>query len=171
MSVPKLEFKYYSRYNPLFPTVVDISDAKLIIYNDDGTKLVNWVFRLYNRNGGKIGGIVYDNANKKYNYIKFTDNTYKGEIYADKKLLTVTDVDTMANAYYIKYKDAKAPIFSTVYSEFNNLIKQQTVKGGAKKRKSLDSCTVAELKSKCSKRGIKYSGLKKAELVAALRRK
>jgi hypothetical protein len=41
--------------------------------------------------------------------------------------------------------------------------------GGAKKI-SLDKLTVKELQKKCSVKGIKYSGLKKDELVKALRK-
>lgn len=40
--------------------------------------------------------------------------------------------------------------------------------GGAKK--SLDALTVKELQKKCSAKGIKYSGLKKDELIKALRK-
>lgn len=47
------------------------------------------------------------------------------------------------------------------------------MEGGKKtvRKSSLEACTVAELREKCAKKGIKHSGLKKAELVAALRRK
>lgn len=41
--------------------------------------------------------------------------------------------------------------------------------GGAKKT-SLDKLTVKELQKKCSNKGIKYSGLKKDELIKALRK-
>jgi hypothetical protein len=44
--------------------------------------------------------------------------------------------------------------------------------GGAKPRKgSYETLTVKELKERCAKRGIKHSGLKKIELIAALRRR
>jgi len=45
--------------------------------------------------------------------------------------------------------------------------------GGKKSlsRKSLDKCTVAELKEKAQKRGIKVTGLKKDEILAKLRKK
>lgn len=39
------------------------------------------------------------------------------------------------------------------------------------KRKPLTTCTVAELKAKAKKRGIKVTGLKKAEIIAKLRRR
>lgn len=43
--------------------------------------------------------------------------------------------------------------------------------GGKKKSpKSLDTCTVDELKARAVKRGIKVTGLKKAEILAKLRR-
>lgn len=40
----------------------------------------------------------------------------------------------------------------------------------ASKKKSLDNCTVTELKEKAMRRGVKITGLKKAELIAKLRR-
>ena len=44
--------------------------------------------------------------------------------------------------------------------------------GGNKARKgSLDNCTVAELKAKAAKRGVKVIGLNKAEIIAKLRRR
>lgn len=44
--------------------------------------------------------------------------------------------------------------------------------GKPKVRKgSLEACTVAQLKEKCAKKGIKYSGLRKGELIAVLRSK
>ena len=43
--------------------------------------------------------------------------------------------------------------------------------GGKSVRKSLDKCTVAELKERANKRGIKVSGLKKAEIIDKLRNK
>uniref|UniRef100_A0A6C0KSK9 SAP domain-containing protein n=1 Tax=viral metagenome TaxID=1070528 RepID=A0A6C0KSK9_9ZZZZ len=43
--------------------------------------------------------------------------------------------------------------------------------GGAKRKHiPLDKCTVAELKAKAAKRGLKVTGLKKAEIIAKLRR-
>ena len=43
--------------------------------------------------------------------------------------------------------------------------------GGKSKKKSLDKCTVSELKERANKRGIKVSGLKKAEIIDKLRNK
>lgn len=43
--------------------------------------------------------------------------------------------------------------------------------GGKSKKKSLDECTVVELKEKAKKRNINESGLKKTEIIAKLRRK
>ena len=43
--------------------------------------------------------------------------------------------------------------------------------GGKSKKKSLDKCTVAELKERAQKRSIKVSGLKKAEIINKLRNK
>ena len=45
------------------------------------------------------------------------------------------------------------------------------VPGGKNIRKSLDKCTVKELKSRASKRNIKITGLNKAEIIAKLRNK
>ena len=42
--------------------------------------------------------------------------------------------------------------------------------GGKSTRKSLDKCTVAELKEKAKKRGVKVTGLKKDEILAKLRK-
>ena len=42
--------------------------------------------------------------------------------------------------------------------------------GGKSVRKSLDKCTVKELKERATKRGVKISGLKKAEIIAKLRK-
>jgi len=43
--------------------------------------------------------------------------------------------------------------------------------GGKSKKKSLDKCTVAELKERAKKRSIKVTGLKKAEIISKLRNK
>lgn len=50
-----------------------------------------------------------------------------------------------------------------------NVILSKTQEGGGS-RKRLDKCTVKELREKAKARGIKYNGLRKDELVLALRR-
>ena len=58
------------------------------------------------------------------------------------------------------------------YKKFNNETREHThTEGGKKTRKSLDDCTVDELKQKAKKRGINVSGLTKSEIIAKLRRK
>ena len=49
--------------------------------------------------------------------------------------------------------------------------KQKKKTGGSVRKGSLESNTVVELKEKCTKKGIKHSGLKKSQLIAALRKK
>lgn len=62
-------------------------------------------------------------------------------------------------------------------SEYNVIIsrllqrKEELEEQEGGKRKPLTSCTVAELKAKAKKRGIKVTGLKKAEIIAKLRRR
>jgi len=50
----------------------------------------------------------------------------------------------------------------------HNILNMKIEKKGGKK-KSLDDLTVKELQERCIKRKIKYSGMRKAELIAALR--
>ena len=54
----------------------------------------------------------------------------------------------------------------------NNPIEKSLSKGGKSvtSKNSLDKCTVAELKEKAIKRGIKVSGLKKSEIILKLRK-
>ena len=54
-----------------------------------------------------------------------------------------------------------------------DLLQTEKLNGGRKAsaRKSLDDCTVAELKERAAKRGINVTGLKKAEIIAKLRGK
>ena len=51
---------------------------------------------------------------------------------------------------------------------YNNYI-DDTVGGAKRKHIPLDKCTVAELKAKAAKRGLKVTGLKKADIIAKLR--
>ena len=48
---------------------------------------------------------------------------------------------------------------------------EQSEGGKSSSRKPLDKCTVAELKEKAKKRGVKVTGLKKDEILAKLRKK
>jgi len=78
------------------------------------------------------------------------------------------------------HKEIAAVIKTRTTKEFvQNLQKQTRQKlariqprqeGGKPVRKSLDKCTVDELKVKAAKRGIKITGLKKAEIIAKLRK-
>ena len=50
-------------------------------------------------------------------------------------------------------------------------LEQQQAGGKKTNKKSLDNCTVAELKERAVKRGVKVSGMKKAEIIEKLRNK
>jgi len=68
--------------------------------------------------------------------------------------------------WYLDNKEFGFPIFSkTKY-----ITKEQCVTGGKPLIKSLDKCTVEELKARSAKRGIKVTGLKKAEILTKLRK-
>lgn len=75
-------------------------------------------------------------------------------------LITLLEELVKSNAKYDKIKNL-------LLERQKQLGEQQ--EGG--KRKPLTSCTVAELKVKAKKRGIKVTGLKKAEIIAKLRRR
>ena len=55
--------------------------------------------------------------------------------------------------------------------ETNEQQNEEQLGGKSLSRKPLDKCTVAELKEKAKKRGIKVTGLKKDEILAKLRKK
>ena len=61
--------------------------------------------------------------------------------------------------------------YQNIREIINNQAKSLLLKGGKKSRKSLDNCTVAELKEKASKRKMNVTGLKKAEIITKLRGK
>jgi hypothetical protein len=74
------------------------------------------------------------------------------------------------------HKEIAAVIETGTTKEFVKNLQKQTQRklaeqeGGKPVRKSLDKCTVEELKARAAKRCIKVAGLKKAEIIAKLRK-
>jgi len=68
---------------------------------------------------------------------------------------------------YLIYQNNNVTTALTEWAIFNPTL---LIKGGAQKRaKPASAATVVELQQRCRRRGIKYSGLKKSELITALR--
>lgn len=83
---------------------------------------------------------------------------------------------TGVGVYQVAKKGINAALgFGSSKSKGGNAY-EEIKSGGAMKKKatknknSLDNCTVAELKEKANKRGVNVKGLKKAEIIAKLRR-
>ena len=122
--------------------------------------------------GTRFTKIDYDNVIKKLVQVGFN---------------TTETLETCLNTYYnkdeqSKEKASKAVAFAKTHFTKASIMKymeeilnkNNVVKNGGNKkiiRKSLDKCTVEELKARSKKRGIKVTGLKKAEIIAKLRNK
>jgi len=79
-----------------------------------------------------------------------------------RKVYTNLDFKTVI---VIEHDRTQKNLYDTVLDRF------RVLSGGKFKRNYLDKLTVKELQQRCAKRKIKYSGLCKAELIAALRRR
>jgi hypothetical protein len=66
-------------------------------------------------------------------------------------------------------KEKKLKSRASVLERSPSTSKKQRIKGGKLVRKSLDKCTVDELKLRANKRKVKITGLKKAEIIDKLR--
>ena len=105
---------------------------------------------------GKIlKAVLYRSSDKRilvkqlgYELFQFNTNIFGG---IERKIEKIS-YDTVANIVTIVFE------------------KPSTAGGKSAKRTKLESRTVEELKSLCAKKKIKYTGLRKAELIAALRK-
>lgn len=80
------------------------------------------------------------------------------------------DIDNIKNYLYKNLNDITSNITEfTQNFEPEPEVESEQLQGGANKR--LEKLTVKELQQRCIKRKIAYSGKRKAELIAALRRK
>jgi hypothetical protein len=107
------------------------------------------------------------------------DNTESST--AERKQLAMQDLNIMKNYYnefmyhqpeddeQIKEYDRQSEIIAR-YDKMIALLNGQQAGGRKKSRKTLENCTVAELKEKAEKRKIKVTGLKKHEIIAKLRK-
>lgn len=123
--------------------------------NDNGSVMRN----VSNNNYIIDATIEYDVSKSQWIYTKYNNNGIEEQVPGQlKKSVRVEYVDGVMN------EDTSINVIQVI----NN-----TITGGKKKirKGSYESCTVAQLKEKCIKKGIKHSGLKKNELIAILRKK
>jgi hypothetical protein len=100
------------------------------------------------------------------------NNTNHVEIKVIKK--TIGKRGTLLEGYkeFIQYENTTLNVYG--YRLNDDIYVPKTTQTAGARRKitnSYEAMTVKELKERCAKRGIKHSGMKKAELIVALRRR
>lgn len=105
---------------------------------------------------------------------KFMGNPNKYEVFFNDKRLGAAQV--YIDAFEAQDVELELNLNGRVFinNEELKLVRDVTVGGSSKsapRKGTYEAMTVKELKDRCAKRGIKHSGLKKSELIAALRRR
>lgn len=95
-------------------------------------------------------------------------------LYLQDKYKNENSNTTSKTLNVLDYVFRNEDILRQAYTKYNNKTggrsKSSMVGGKPLVRKSLDKCTIEELKVRARKRGIKITGLKKAEIIAKLRK-
>jgi hypothetical protein len=148
----------YNEVNMIFPKI----ETKIEIYNTVGngmtvihnTKFKNkWVF------------IMNDGSLKYFNFNDGRDYDYINRVYKENNIeISPEEKQDVIAKLYEYAKNNPTEDVSIIINEI--LPEQQS--GG--RRIKLEKLTIKELQQRCIKRKIKYTGLRKAELIAALRR-
>lgn len=137
----------------------------------DTDKLYREILYQYLLGKGKVEGIKEDIATltleEKLKEVDITDL----ESFKEQNNLLIKAYEIIKASQQIK--DDSPQRFIDAYNRVNEKIHEiiDSLKEGGGKRKPLTACTVSELKAKAKKRGINVTGLKKAEIIAKLRRR
>lgn len=156
---------------------VNLPEDQVQIFTEDQKKI--YIGAINNNNFNSLRSFILNYLNNT-NQQQFINkiNAYLNLIRSEKltslkKFLKNFSYSNLEKIKSIVESESIKSIIDEVLREKNETDKvlQEGTAQTAGKRKPLTTCTVAELKAKAKKRGIKVTGLKKAEIIAKLRRR
>ena len=153
------EYGHPNRRTMVIPLTIPLINTR-IAYDDNNCDRQNlnrrdyWTCGKYNMNRGSATYFDARLCHRGPNMLELTD----------------ANVRVMLGISLWGKRDDKIP-YKDEYETVSNYNANQYIKGGTIIRKSLDKCTVTELKERANKRGIKITGLNKQEIINKLRNK